>query len=80
MNSGRGTVNSESAHDPRPTAHASLPSYIEYAAELAAKHTGENRPAWQQLPEHDTGDQASRSDYLAAGFRMTPRQPDVTHK
>ena len=35
-----------------------------------------SRPAWQQLPDTDTGDQPSRSDYRNAGFRMLPRQPD----
>ena len=34
-----------------------------------------SRPAWQYLPDHDAGDEPSRSDYRNAGFRMLPRQP-----
>ena len=34
-----------------------------------------SRPAWQYLPDTDTGDEPSRSDYRNAGFRMLPRQP-----
>ena len=39
-----------------------------------------SRPAWQYLPDTDTGDQPSRSDYRNAGFRMLPRQPDSIHE
>ena len=34
-----------------------------------------SRPAWQYLPDHDSGDEPSRSDYRNAGFRMLLRQP-----
>ena len=55
-------------------------SNIDYAAELTAKHTGTSRPAWQQLPETDTGDQPSRSDFRKAGFRVGKEPPVIVRK
>ena len=60
---------------------SNLPSSnIDYATELTAKHTGTSRPAWQQLPETDTGNQPSRSDFRKAGFRVGKEPPVIVRK
>jgi len=57
--------------DPGALADLQSSPYLAFALELASKHEGPSRPAWQQLPERERG------DYEAAGFRMSDPVPPL---